>query len=34
MLPAPKYFERRPTSPYLSRRTATILARMNAAQLP
>jgi monofunctional glycosyltransferase len=34
MLPAPKYFERRPTSPYLSRRTATILARMNAAQVP
>lgn len=34
MLPAPKFFERRPTSPYLNRRTATILARMNAAQLP
>jgi len=34
MLPAPKFFERRPTSPYLNRRTATILARMGAAQLP
>ncbi|MGB4058789.1 MAG: monofunctional biosynthetic peptidoglycan transglycosylase [Burkholderiaceae bacterium] len=34
MLPAPKFFERRPTSPYLNRRTATILARMNAAQVP
>jgi monofunctional biosynthetic peptidoglycan transglycosylase len=34
MLPAPKYFERRPTSPYLARRTAAILARMNAAQVP
>lgn len=34
MLPAPKAFERRPQSAYLSRRTATILARMPAAQLP
>lgn len=34
MLPAPKFFERRPQSAYLNRRTATILARMNAAQLP
>ncbi len=34
MLPAPKFFERRPTSPYLNRRTATILARMGAVQLP
>lgn len=34
MLPAPKYFERRPNSPYLNRRTATILARMNGAVVP
>ena len=34
MLPAPKFFEQRPTSAYLNRRTATILARMNSAVLP
>lgn len=34
MLPAPKFFEKRPDSAYLNRRTATILARMNAALLP
>ena len=34
MLPAPKFFERRPTSPYLNRRTATMMARMGSAQLP
>ncbi len=34
MLPAPKFFERRPSSPYLNRRTATVLARMNSAVLP
>lgn len=34
MLPAPKAFEKRPDSPYLNRRTATILARMGSAALP
>ena len=34
MLPAPKAFERRPQSAYLSRRSATILARMPSARLP
>ena len=34
MLPAPKFFEKRPDSAYLNRRTATILARMNSAVLP
>jgi monofunctional glycosyltransferase len=34
MLPAPKRFERRPGSPYLLGRTATIVARMNAVQAP
>ena len=34
MLPAPKAFEKRPDSPYLNRRTATILARMGGATLP
>lgn len=34
MLPAPKFFEQRPSSTYLNRRTATILARMNSALLP
>lgn len=34
MLPAPKRFEKRPGSPYLSGRTATILARMGAVELP
>lgn len=34
MLPAPKRYEKRPGSPYLSGRTATILARMGAVELP
>jgi monofunctional biosynthetic peptidoglycan transglycosylase len=34
MLPAPKMFERRPQSAYLSRRTGTILGRMGSANLP
>jgi monofunctional biosynthetic peptidoglycan transglycosylase len=34
MLPAPKRFEKRPASPYLLARTATIVARMNDVELP
>lgn len=34
MLPSPKSFERRPNSPYLNGRAATIVARMPAAELP
>lgn len=34
MLPAPKRFEKRPGSPYLSGRSATIQARMPAVELP
>ncbi|HWP18113.1 MAG TPA: transglycosylase domain-containing protein [Burkholderiaceae bacterium] len=34
MLPAPKRYEQRPGSGYLARRTATIVARMGAVQLP
>jgi monofunctional biosynthetic peptidoglycan transglycosylase len=34
MLPAPKRFERLPQSPYLAGRSATILARMGAVQVP
>jgi monofunctional biosynthetic peptidoglycan transglycosylase len=34
MLPAPKRFERRPASPYVLERSATILARMGAVDLP
>ena len=34
MLPAPKRFEKRPYSAYVSSRTATILARMGAVQPP
>jgi len=34
MLPAPKRFERRPASSYLLGRSATILARMPAVELP
>ncbi|MBH9553224.1 monofunctional biosynthetic peptidoglycan transglycosylase [Inhella gelatinilytica] len=34
MLPAPKRFEKRPTSPYLLGRSATIQARMPAVELP
>ena len=34
MLPSPKFFERRPTSPYIIGRAATIVARMPSAELP
>lgn len=34
MLPAPKRFEKRPASPYLLSRSATIVARMNDVELP
>lgn len=34
MLPSPKFFETRPGSAYLSRRTATIVARMGDVNLP
>lgn len=34
MLPSPKFFEKRPQSPYLNRRTATIAARMAQVSLP
>ena len=34
MLPSPKFFERRPGSPYLNGRAATIAARMPSAELP
>ncbi len=34
MVPNPRYFDRRPDSPYLARRTASILARMNSAVVP
>lgn len=34
MLPAPKRFEKRPDSPYLLSRSATIAARMGDVQLP
>lgn len=34
MLPSPKFFETRQGSPYLARRTATIVARMGAVQIP
>ena len=34
MLPSPKFFEKRPQSPYLNRRTATIAARMAQVNLP
>jgi monofunctional glycosyltransferase len=34
MLPAPKRFERRPASPYVAGRTATIVARMGAVETP
>jgi monofunctional biosynthetic peptidoglycan transglycosylase len=34
MLPSPKFFERRPGSGYLASRSATIAARMPAAELP
>jgi monofunctional biosynthetic peptidoglycan transglycosylase len=34
MLPAPKRFEKRPGSPYVLNRAATIVARMNSVELP
>ena len=34
MLPAPKRFERRPSSPYVVGRAATIMARMGGVELP
>lgn len=34
MLPAPKRFERQPTSPYVMGRAGLITGRMNSAQLP
>jgi monofunctional biosynthetic peptidoglycan transglycosylase len=34
MLPAPKRFERIPASPYLADRSATVVARMGAVELP
>jgi membrane peptidoglycan carboxypeptidase len=34
MLPAPKRFEKRPASPYLLSRSATIVARMNDVEVP
>ncbi|MCX2861315.1 monofunctional biosynthetic peptidoglycan transglycosylase [Paucibacter sp. PLA-PC-4] len=34
MLPAPKRFEKRPASPYVLSRAATIAARMGAVELP
>ncbi len=34
MLPAPKRFEKRPDSPYLLSRAATVAARMGAVELP
>ena len=34
MLPAPKRFEKRPGSPYVAARAATVAARMNAVELP
>jgi monofunctional biosynthetic peptidoglycan transglycosylase len=34
LLPAPKRFEKRPFSPYLSGRAQTVLARMGDVELP
>ena len=34
MLPAPKRFEKRPGSPYVIGRAATIAARMGRVELP
>ena len=34
MLPSPKFFERQPGSAYLNGRTATIVARMPAVDVP
>jgi monofunctional biosynthetic peptidoglycan transglycosylase len=34
MLPAPKRFEKRPSSPYVLARAETVLARMGAVEVP
>jgi len=34
MLPSPRFYEQRPNSPYLNGRTATIVARMGAVEVP
>lgn len=34
MLPAPRRFEQRPDSPYLQSRSATVMARLNAVDIP
>jgi monofunctional glycosyltransferase len=34
MLPAPKRFEKRPRSPYVMGRAATVAARMGEVELP
>jgi len=34
LLPAPKRFEKRPASPYVLGRAATIMARMGAVDVP
>ena len=34
LLPAPKRFEKRPASPYVLGRAATIMARMGAVDIP
>jgi monofunctional biosynthetic peptidoglycan transglycosylase len=34
MLPAPKRFEKLPGSPYVAARSSTIVARMDAVELP
>jgi monofunctional biosynthetic peptidoglycan transglycosylase len=34
MLPNPRFFDRNRASPYLARRTALILRRMGASELP
>ena len=34
MLPAPKRFEKRPASPYILGRAATVMARMGAVEMP
>jgi monofunctional biosynthetic peptidoglycan transglycosylase len=34
MLPAPKRFEKRPGSPYVTGRAATVAARMDGVELP
>jgi monofunctional biosynthetic peptidoglycan transglycosylase len=34
MLPAPKRFEKRPGSPYVASRAATVAARMGQVEVP